>query len=544
MRWCRLARGPQATVRGEWTDYAVKGGILMADRSILIIGAGIAGLATGCYAQMNGFHTQIFEMHAIPGGVCTSWKRKGYTFDGCIHHLAGCNPDTKLYRMWQELGAMPRNLFHPEEVVQVEEPGGKTLTVYADLDRLEEHMVQLATVDAKVIESYIRAARGPRRFDMMELAVAGPRDILRALPVVLSGLRWLRETMASAADSFADPFLRRAFPLIEYDEPANPMATHLNLLAQCETHSFAWPAGGSLPFAMDIERRYRALGGETHYRAQVAEILVDKDRAVGVRLADGSEHRADVIVSTAYGRATVYGLLRGRYTDERIRAAYARPVDEVAMGLQVSLGVARDLSGEPPAIVLLLPQPVAIAGRTYDRLSLELFGFDPTMAPPGKGVLKVMLKTSYAYWQELAKDPERYPAEKEQVADIVLEQLEPRFPGLRGQVEVVDVATPVTTERYTGNGPAFEGSLGFPLASFLAGRGIVRTLPGLSGLYMAGQWAGFPGLPWVAGMGRNLVQHLCRREGRPFVTTIAPDGASQLAERRGKDRKNGVRNVW
>jgi len=130
------------------------------------------------------------------------------------------------------------------------------------------------------------------------------------------------------------------------------------------------------------------------------------------------------------------------------------------------------------------------------------------------------------------------------VADIVLEQLEPRFPGLRGQVEVVDVATPVTTERYTGNGPAFEGSLGFPLASFLAGRGIVRTLPGLSGLYMAGQWAGFPGLPWVAGMGRNLVQHLCRREGRPFVTTIAPDGASQLAERREKDRKNGVRNVW
>jgi phytoene dehydrogenase-like protein len=353
--------------------------------------------------------------------------------------------------------------------------------------------------------------------------------------------------MASAAGSFSDPFLRRAFPFILYDEPGNPMPPHLNLLAQCETRCFGWAAGGSLPFAMDIERRYRALGGELQYRARVEKVLVEDgsvslqggpgrrtrqgDRAVGVRLADGSEHRADVIVSTAYGPATVYDQLDGRYTDERIRAAYSAPLDEVAMGLQVSLGVARDLSGEPPAIVLLLPHPVEIAGRTYDRLSLELFGFDPSMAPPGKGVLKVVLKTSYAYWQERRRDPERYRAEKERVAAIVLDQLAPRFPGLRGQVEVIDVATPVTIERYTGNGRAFQGSLGIPLTGFLTGRGIVRRLPGLARFYMVGQWAGFPGLPWVAGMGRSLVQHLCRQDGRPFVTTIAPSGASQLVER-------------
>ncbi len=507
----------------------------MADRSILIIGAGIAGLATGCYAQMNGYRTKIFEMHTIPGGVCTSWKRGGYTFDGCIHHLAGCTPGTKLYRMWQELGAMPRDLIHPEEVVRVEDPGGKALTIHANLDRLADHLKQLAPADAQVIDSYVRAARACRRYDMLELAVARPRDTARALPVVLSGLRWLRETMASAAGSFSDPFLRRAFPFVLYDEPDNPMAPHLNLLAQCETRNFGWPAGGSLQFALDIERRYRALGGEVQYRAHVEKVLVEdcrgkrtrkSDRAVGVRLADGSEHRADVVVSTTYGRATVYDLLEGRYTDQRIRAAYTSPVDDMIMGLHVSLGLARDLSGEPPAIILLLPQPVEIAGRTYGRLSLELFGFDPSMAPPGKGVLKVMLKTSYAYWRELHRDPERYRAEKERVADLVLHQLEPRFPGLRGQVEVVDVATPVTIERYTGNGRTFQGSLGVPLAGLLAGRGIVRTLPGLSSFYMAGQWAGFPGLPWVAGMGRSLVQHLCRQDGRPFVTTVAPEGAS------------------
>ncbi|MDX1613178.1 MAG: NAD(P)-binding protein [Candidatus Promineifilaceae bacterium] len=44
----------------------------MHDKSIIIIGAGIAGLAAGCYGQMNGFETQIFEMRDLPGGLCTA----------------------------------------------------------------------------------------------------------------------------------------------------------------------------------------------------------------------------------------------------------------------------------------------------------------------------------------------------------------------------------------------------------------------------------------------------------------------------------------
>jgi phytoene dehydrogenase-like protein len=63
----------------------------MPGKTMIIIGAGVGGLATGCYAQIDSYHTQIFEMHSLPGGSCTAWRRKGYTFDGCIHHLvAGC----------------------------------------------------------------------------------------------------------------------------------------------------------------------------------------------------------------------------------------------------------------------------------------------------------------------------------------------------------------------------------------------------------------------------------------------------------------------
>ena len=66
----------------------------MPGKSILIIGAGIAGLSAGCYGQMNGYSTRIFELNTLPGGLCTSWTRRGFTFDGCIHWLIGTKEKT------------------------------------------------------------------------------------------------------------------------------------------------------------------------------------------------------------------------------------------------------------------------------------------------------------------------------------------------------------------------------------------------------------------------------------------------------------------
>ncbi|HEY5494554.1 MAG TPA: FAD/NAD(P)-binding protein [Candidatus Anoxymicrobiaceae bacterium] len=77
---------------------------------MIIIGAGMGGLAAGIYGQLNGYDTSIFEQHNAPGGQCASWRRKGYTFDACIHHLYGCAPGSHVYELWKEIGAMPREL--------------------------------------------------------------------------------------------------------------------------------------------------------------------------------------------------------------------------------------------------------------------------------------------------------------------------------------------------------------------------------------------------------------------------------------------------
>jgi phytoene dehydrogenase-like protein len=214
--------------------------------------------------------------------------------------------------------------------------------------------------------------------------------------------------------------------------------------------------GGALALSQAVANRYADLDGELHYGARVEKVLVEADRAVGVRLADGTEHRADTVISAADGRATTFDMLGGAYINDKIRSYYDAVPDSQVMNCYVFIGAARDTSREPHMLTLLLEEPVEIMGQAVERLDLELFGVETGLAPRGKTAIKVPLEASYVYWKDLYADRNRYGEEKERVAEAVIDQLERRFPGLKTQIEVVDVATPVTIERFTGNYHGFQ----------------------------------------------------------------------------------------
>ena len=89
-----------------------------------------------------------------------------------------------------------------------------------------------------------------------------------------------------------------------------------------------------------IERRYLSLGGELYCKSRVDKILVKDDKAVGMRLADGTEHHGDIIISAADGHTTIFDMLDGRYTDEKIRGYYDNPKLFPPL-VYIGLGVAR-----------------------------------------------------------------------------------------------------------------------------------------------------------------------------------------------------------
>lgn len=246
----------------------------MEPKSITIIGAGVAGLSAGCYGQMNGYQTRILEMHDGPGGLCTSWNRKGYTVDGCLHWLVGSAPGVGFHRIWQELGAVQgQHMIDHEEYLRVEGKGGRAFIVYCDIDRLERHMKELAPQDAQVIEELTRAARACAKYDLPvdkapELygAIDGSRFLVRMFPFLRLMSKWKKITLADYARKFSDPFLREALPLLS-DLPDFPMAALIMMLAWMHRKSAGYPLGGSLESSRRIKRRHLDLGGEIHYGA-------------------------------------------------------------------------------------------------------------------------------------------------------------------------------------------------------------------------------------------------------------------------------------
>ncbi len=500
----------------------------MSEKSIIIIGGGIAGLSAGCYGQMNGFRTRIFEMHKKPGGLCTCWKRQGYVVNGCVHWLVGSGLNSTFYTIWNELGALAgKTIVNYEEYGRVESENGTPLIAYTDLDRLEKHLREVAPEDGKAIHEFIAAARRCARFEPpIEKApeVGSLFDLIKIIITQLPFLRmlgkWNRISIREYSLRFKSPLLREAFPT--FFLPDFSMSFLLMTLAWMHKKAAGYPVGGSLEFARSIERRYLALGGDMNYKKKVSTILTENDRAVGIRLEDATEHHADYLISAADGYTTIFKMLEGNYVDDTIRGYYEKLIPFPPL-VHVALGVNRrfdDVPSSAQGTTIMLQEPVILGRREQSHIRVRIYNFDPTLAPAEKTLLTIMFRTDYEYWRDLRGNDLQYKAEKEKIAETLIAILDKRFPGLAGQVEMRDVATPTTFVRYTGNWRgSFQGWQVTP-ETWSFGKIMRRTLPGLDNFYMAGHWVEpGGGLPAVAMSGRNAIQLICKKEKKKFTTS-------------------------
>jgi phytoene desaturase len=316
---------------------------------------------------------------------------------------------------------------------------------------------------------------------------------------------WTREHLESQQ-------LRRMFTKVMPETV--PAFFLLMVLGYLEQGYLSRPVGGTAAFRDALEATFRRLGGKVLLHSTVDEVLVAKDRAYGVRLADGTMLESDVVLSTASAPETVLRLLGGRYdaaaTRERLeRWKLFEPI------VLISLGVARPYADAPALLVIDNLSEFDVGGRATETLGLRVCNDDPCFAPKGHTVIQAMLPTTYDWW---ATRGSRYGKEKEEIADRVISKLEPHFEGIRHAVRMVDVATPLT---YWGMARSWRGAYEGWLPNADAGFGSVKKqLSGLEGLYMAGQWVEpGGGVPLAVMSGRQAVQLICDAEGHRFVAT-------------------------
>lgn len=484
-------------------------------KKVIVIGGGIAGLSAGIYAQKAGFESIVYEQHSIPGGECTGWDRSGFHIDGCIHWLTGTKEGTKLNRIWKEIGALDdaHKVHQPDRFATVEY-GGERVVLYRDLNKLKAHLNEVSPGDCEEIEklcAYIEP------FFDFEPPSEKPMDLMNIFELVklMSSMRRVgevtgklgKQSIAEYAGKFKNPAIREAIK-------ANIPAHYSSFIFHSSLGTFIsgngdLPEGGSRALAYRIAEKYKSLGGELVLRKEVAEIMIDQGRAVGVRLKDGTEARADYIVPACDTNNTLHKLLGGKYRDKKFAVRYE---DEETYPLQtcvyVALKVDADLSSYPVNFAFQTEE-FAFEDTKLDMIPMKHYCYEPSFAPEGKSVVVVYFHASYDWWKEKRKNLEQYQAEKSRVAADVISRIEARLPELKGKIQPLDVATPLTYERYCG---AYKGSwMSFdatPKAKQLMHSGKIK---GLKNLFMAGQWLMPPGgLPAAVLTGKWAIQRICK----------------------------------
>ena len=499
----------------------------MSEKSIIIIGAGLAGLATGCYGRMNGYQTRIFEHHHDPGGVAKAWKHGDYLIDGGIHYLMGHRPGQSCYGLYRELGIIQKCRFPDmmEYVHFIDEVSGNRVSFTNDLEKLSRDLKKIAPEDSRVIDEFIAGIRAMQKTDILSLMETpmefmGMFGLLKQIWQLRRSLRYFSGIYSKPIWEFAkvarNESLRRM--LAHLFLPEMPAWFMLFLLGLLANRQMGLLEGGCADFTASILERYKNLGGEIFYDSTIKEVLVENNRAVGVRLENGAEHRADVVVSAADGRSTVFKMLGGRYIGGKIKDCYDNWKTLCPL-VTISFGVNREFANEAAHNFILLKENMTIGNVTIDGFPLRFFNYSDKFAPPGKTVVQVLLITDWKYWKDLLENRERYEAEKKRVTAETLARLESHYPGITSQVEVTDIATPYTTWRYTLN---HEGAfMGWSPTAKALRSPLPKTLPGLDNFYMAGQWV-MPGggVPPCLYSGRHVIQILCKRDGKKFSTSV------------------------
>lgn len=469
-----------------------------------IIGAGVAGLSLGIYLQKKGIDTHIYEQHSMAGGLCTSWQRGAYTFNGCLHWVLGAKSGTSFYTMWKELFDIDQlDFFMPRERVVFDMPipdknGCKQFHFYTNIDEFEHYLLDIAPEDETEIRLWCSNVRlvmsmlnylppiWPRKWWHKALMSLKLIKLLKILPFMHS---WGKMSNRDYAKRFKNSFLQTAIMRL-YDAEMR-MTVVVFAQAYAAQNVAQYPIGGSAFFIQQLVDKYKQLGGQLHLHCKVNNVLIADNQAVGLQLANGEQTKAQYVVSAADWHWTIFDALRGQYLNRAMMQLKHPHKNEVFYSYcRLFIGVAMPMD-DVPHFARIDTEPLTMPdGTRYDHLEVETYNNDPTLAPLGHVTMAVNLLTREGEWWIDLRQNNRtdYRNAKRRLENEILQRLEIRYGSLwRSKVEQTDMVTPATWYRYTNN--MWGSSQGWTPRNDITQRIAVRsTLPHLKHFALCGHW--------------------------------------------------------
>ncbi|GAA5315819.1 MAG: NAD(P)/FAD-dependent oxidoreductase [Candidatus Pelagadaptatus aseana] len=444
----------------------------------IVIGSGMGGLANAALLSLQGLKVCVLEQHYTAGGFTHSYEREGYEWDVGVHYIGEVHkPHSTLRRVfdvisegrlqWQAMDPVyDRIILGDREYDFVAGANNfiETLTGYFPQEEqaIREYVALIRNVSSSTPKFFAGQAM-PRRMGRLYNRLRRrlvPKEFYMTTRDVLEGLTDNQELISVLTGQWGD-----------YGQVPSDAAFVMHaLIAKHFLGGGAYPVGGSSAIAREIIPTIQKSGGEVFTYAEVDQVVVEKGRATGVKMVDGSVIHGDKVVSNAGFMNTVKRLVPEEYRREHKMQAWTSEVDYSSASVCVYAGFkgsAKEL-GLSTTNLWIYPSGdhegnmARYRDDETNELPLVYVSFPSTKDPewdsryPGKSTVELVSvadMSRFEAWQGTTWNQrgDDYEAYKKALAERMLEKLFERMPQLRDALDYFELSTPLSTQHFQLN---------------------------------------------------------------------------------------------